>query len=171
MIQLAFEPAFDPFHSAFRLLRQLEYGGAKQVFLPRLKVLDVFVAEPRRCLDIRLQGEQKKAARLAAKCQKPTYGHRPSKQALFNRMSPMQDAALQTLVSQGFLDQHAFENKFAQRTTIPLPEPLHDRVTTKNDVEHPLMEFVIQALDTIPFEGAGGLKDRTGLGEYRYDIV
>jgi hypothetical protein len=171
MIQLAFEPAFDPFHGAFRLLRQLEYGTVKPIFLPRLKVLDVFVAEPRRCLDIRLQGEPKKAARLAAKCQKPTYGNRPSKQALFNRMSPMQDAALQTLVIQGFLDQHAFESKFAQRTGKVIPESLLDRILAKNDEEAPLMEFVVQALDAVPFEGAGGLKDRTGLGEYRYDIV
>jgi hypothetical protein len=171
MIQLAFEPAFDPFHCAFRLLRQLEFGMSKPVFLPRLKVLDVFVAEPRRCLDIRLQGDPKKAARLAAKCQKPTYGHRPSKQAFFNRMSPMQDAALQTLVTQGFFDQRAFENKLAQRTDKNLPEALLNRITTKNDDEAPLMEFVVQALNAVPFEGAGGLKDRTGLGEYRYDIV
>ncbi len=171
MIQLAFEPAFDPFHGAFRLLRQLEFGKSKPVFLPRLKVLDVFVAEPRRCLDIRLQGDPKKAARLAAKCQKPTYGHRPSKQAFFNRMSPMQDAALQTLVSQGFLDPHAFENKFVQRTDKTLPEALRSRIAAKNDDEAPLMEFIVQSLDNVPFEGVGGLKDRTGLGEYRYDIV
>lgn len=171
MIQLAFEPAFDPFHGAFRLLRQLEYGDAKPFFIPRLKILDVFVAEPRRCLDIRLQGEPKKAARLAAKCQRPTYGHRPSKQALFNRMSPMQDAALHTLVIQGFLDQNAFGNKFAQRTSLAVPEQLYTRIAAVNLDEAPLMDFIVHALGAIPFDGAAGLKDRTGLGEYRYDIV
>ena len=171
MIQIAFEPAFDPFHTTFRLLQQLEYRGRQQVEIARLKILDVFVAEPRRCMDIRLPLNLKKVGKSAAACQSATYGHRPSKQVFFNRMVPIQNAALQTLVMKKFLDDVEFQKGFALRTIQPLPDELRHRIEEVNGVELALLDFLVNKLDVIPFHGLGGLKDRTGLGEYRYDLV
>lgn len=88
MIQLAFEPAFDPFHGAFRLLRQAIFRGSKYSTVSRAKLTDFFVAEPRRCLDIRVPPALKGAAKRAAATQVPTYGRRPSASNLFNRSRP-----------------------------------------------------------------------------------
>jgi hypothetical protein len=171
MIQLAFDPAFDPFHCAFRILRQVEFRHQVPVRLGKLKILDVYLAEPVRCREIRLPATLKKEARLAASLQRPYYGQRPGTTALFDRMSPMQDAAIQTLVQHGLLDGDAFSNRLAVRTDEPLDGDLKLRVETTNEAEEKLMHFLFISLDQLEFDGFGGLKDRTGLGEHRYDVV
>ena len=171
MIQLAFESAFDPFHAAFRILRQLEYIGGSPIAVARLKILDAFVAEPQRCLGIRVPPGLKKKAKLAAACQAPIYGSRPSIGALYNRMSPMQDAAIQTLVLQGLLDADAFTQGMAIRSGVSLSKELSERIEISNEAQENLMEFLLKDLDQIDFNGPNGLKARTSLGEFRYDIV
>lgn len=171
MIQLAFESAFDPFHAAFRILRQLEFRGGAAISVARLKILDTYVAEPRRCLDIRVPPGLKKKAKLAAACQPPTYGARPSAGAMFNRMSPMQDAAIQTLAFQGFVDADSFAQGLAMRTDTALPENLAARILQVNVSQNDLMTFLLNDLAAIDFNGPNGLKARTSLGEFRYDIV
>lgn len=171
MIQLAFEPAFDPFHCAFRLLRQAESRGNSAVRIERVKILDVFVAEPRRCSRIRVPPQLRKAAGRAAACQLPTYGSRPTTGAFFDRMSPMQDAAIQTLVLHGLLDADAFNERQALRTKVALNKDLRHRIEAVNTSQQSLVSFLFKDLDAIPLDGVNGLKHRTGIGEYRYDIV
>lgn len=171
MIQLAFEPAFDPFHATFRLLRQTDYRAGSAVEIERAKILDVYLMEPVRCLEIRLSGTPKKAAKQAAEHQPAVYGHRPSTTVLFSRMSPMQDAAIQTLVLQGLVDGDAYGQGLLLRGEVPLPEKLASRIIQTNIVQASLMAFLCQTLDDVPMDGPKGLKARTGLGEFRYDIV
>lgn len=171
MIQLAFEPAFDPFHAAFRVLRQVVYRYPRPIALARAKILDVYMAEPARCLDIRLAGSLKKSARQAAAFQPPVYGQRPSAQVLFNRMSPMQDAAIQTLVLQGILDADAFGQDQLVRGDESIPEGLEARVKEVNAAQAALMTFLLSDLDEVSLDGPNGLKARTKLGEFRYDVV
>lgn len=171
MIQLAFEPAYDPFHAAFRVLRQSVYLNYKPAPASRIKILDVYVAEPIKCLDIRLAGALKASARRAAKCQHPTYGHRPTARSLLNRMSLMQDAAIQTLVMQGIIDGDGFGMGQIQLIKGMLPAELLSKINNANANQADLMKFLLNDLNSIPFEGLNGLKDRTGLGEFRYDIV
>jgi hypothetical protein len=171
VIQLAFEPAFDPFHAAFRLLRPNLFTETAAIPIERLQILDVFVAEPRRCLEIRVPRAMKRSAKLAAEAQRPTYGRRPSTVAFYARMRPMQDAALQTLVMQGLFDGDAFSQGMALRTDVPVPLKLSKRIEASNFAEFNLMKFLYENLSDFPLVGVGGLKDRTGLGEYRYDVV
>lgn len=171
MIQLAFEPAFDPFHAVFRILRQIDHRSGHAVTVERAKILDVYVVEPARCIEIRLSGPPKKAARLAATQQPTVYGQRPSTPVLFSRMSPMQDAAIQTLVLQGLLDADAYGQGKLLKGEIPLPENLATRIRNANGEQVPLMSFLCTVLDDIAMDGPKGLKSRTGLGEFRYDLA
>jgi hypothetical protein len=171
MIQLAFDPALDPFHAAFRVIRATTFVRPATIEIPRLKLLDLYLAEPERCLEIRLSGEIKAAARRAAACQPPTYGLRPGAVALFNRMRAMQDAAIQTLVGQGLLDADAFGKNRAIRTDLELDDDLRGRIDAANSVQFQLMKFLYVDLEQIVFNGPNGLKDRTGLGDYQHDLV
>lgn len=170
MIQLAFEPAYDPYHAAFRVLQQVTFHNWAPVPIPRLKVLDLYLAEPARCTEIRLSGKLRASAKLAAECQPSIYGRRPASTAMFNRMSPIQDAAIQTLVLQGILDGDAFGQKLALRTELLLSDALEARILEINASLVNLLTFLCKDLEAIPFDGIKGLKDRTGLGEYRYDV-
>ncbi|WP_390477448.1 hypothetical protein [Altererythrobacter sp. MTPC7] len=35
----------------------------------------------------------------------------------------------------------------------------------------PLLSFLFNDLNQFPFDGVGGIKDRTQLGEFKYDVV
>lgn len=153
MIQLAFEPAFDPFHCAFRLLRQAEMQADSATKIERVKILDVFVAEPRRCSNIRVPPQLRKAAGRAAACQHPTYGSRPATSSFFDRMSPMQDAAIQTLVLHGLFDADAFDERHVLRTNFALNEDLKHRIEIANTNQQSLMSFLFRDLDSIPLDG------------------
>jgi hypothetical protein len=171
VIQLAFEPAFDPFHAAFRVLQQLMFRGGSPVAVQRLKILDVYMVEPSRCLEIRIAKKHTSSAKAAAACQPATYGRRPSTVALYNRMSPMQDAAVQTLVLKGVIDPEVYEGGDAALVQGARSERLFARVEAANERQQPLLQFLCGDLDAVRLNGAKGLKDITGLGEYRYDIV
>ena len=90
---------------------------------------------------------------------------------MYGRMSPMQDAAAQTLVLQGFLDPTAFEGGDAALTGKAVANSLESRISAANLSQRDLMTFLCVDLDAVPFNGPKGLKDLTGLGEYRYDIA
>lgn len=83
----------------------------------------------------------------------------------------MQDAAIQTLVMQGILDGDAFGMGQVLLVEGLIPEKLSSKIDAINGAQADLMKFLFDDLDAIPFEGLNGLKDRTGLGEFRYDIV
>ncbi|TXN13858.1 hypothetical protein FV219_04205 [Methylobacterium sp. WL122] len=171
MIQLAFEAAYDPFHAAYRILRQLVFRDGMVLPVTRAKILDVFIAEPQRCQEIRLSNPFKKSARAAAKCQMVIYGRRPPTSLFFNRMSPMQDAAIQTLVNRDILDVSAYKAGLLAYGRLKIEGKLLDRILLSNAEQIDLMKFLCCDLDQLPLGGANGLKDRTHLGEYRYDLV
>src|SRR5260221_12212619 len=67
MIQITFQPAFDPFHSIFRLLRLSpiieRYGPLHR---DHLRILDFYLLFPFRIGDIRLTPQHRKFKKLAA---------------------------------------------------------------------------------------------------------
>jgi hypothetical protein len=83
----------------------------------------------------------------------------------------MQSAAIQTMVSQGLRDVDAFTKGFAKLTDIPLSDALVHRIKRVNETEKNLMIFLCQDLESVTFDGPMGLKDRTGLGDFRYDVL
>jgi hypothetical protein len=71
----------------------------------------------------------------------------------------------------GFLGAEAFGEGVAALTDRILPDGLSRRIEVANASQQKLLEFLFVQLDEIPFGGPGGLKDRTHLGEFRYDIT
>lgn len=170
MIQISFEPAFDPYHTAFRFLTVAAFSRAP-MSLRRARLLDLFFLEPFRAKDIRVPPKLKPNARNAATCQRPLYGKRPSSQSLFNRMRPIQDGALQTLVLKGFFAPEEFKQDILKLEFERLSDEVEAAVSAEIERATPLLNFLIEDLSQFRFEGVGGIKDRTKLGEFKYDVV
>jgi hypothetical protein len=173
MMQLTYEPAFDPLHSVFRALRLREGLGAP-LRLPRdqFRILDFYILFPADLQSVRLRPEHQRLKRRAAATKRaPSYGPRPEAAVLFERMRPFQEAALDTLALHGILSNNALEEGWVEQGDERILPELGERVKAANAAE----EELIAALRTIAtgylLEGANGLKDRTGLLEHRYDAV
>ena len=106
MIQLSYQPAFDPLHAVFRLTRLSKMLG-KAGPLPKdtIRILDFFLLFPFRISEMRLKRQHVAFRKIAANfaSSKP-YGDQPEGRVLFERMEVMQMAALQTLAAKGFID-------------------------------------------------------------------
>jgi hypothetical protein len=171
--QITFQAALDPFHSMFRLLRLRElikqFGA-----LPRdqARILDFYLLFPFRVRDIRLAPKHQRYKKLAEKYAHLTpYGEQPDAPALFNRMEPIQAAALETLASRHFINPIKLARGEVDSTNQLAPNGVMKRIEELNAQQGDLMEFLGVLASDYALLGDQGLKARTGLLEHRYDAV
>lgn len=89
----------------------------------------------------------------------------------FAEMRHIQMAALGCLAAGGLIDSGKLEAGTVQRTQNPLPHELRAAVNGFIENESALLEVLTRKVANIPTAGPNGLKDRSGLLEYRYDPV
>lgn len=172
MSQLVFQPALDPYHAMFRLFRLFPILKGTALSRDHVRILDFYLLFPFLISAIRLSREGQHFKKLARKYVnlKP-YGQQPEGPLLFSRMDAMQNAALDTLAFNFFLEREALA---ADRVVIAnkmLPKEVSQRVIELNEQQADLLEFLQSLAKEYPLLGENGLKARTGLKEYRYDAV
>jgi hypothetical protein len=173
MIQLTYEPAFDPLHSMFRALRLREAVDAS-LRVPRdlYRILDFYLLFPQRLGEARLRQEHRGLKTRAAQTSRaPPYGPRPEDAVLFERIRPFQEAALDTLARHGFFSAEALEDGWVVPESKAPPDQLIERIEHTNTDEADLMRALGTIAAGYALDGTNGLKDRTGLLEHRYDAV
>jgi hypothetical protein len=172
MTQLSYQPALDPFHAMYRHLRILSVIDAKALPVDHARILDFYLLFPFRVSGIRLKAQHRRFRGLAETYNEARpYGDQPPDVQIFARMKPMQIAALESLAAKDFIKAGALQDGTVVRSGRALPPALVERVSKANSKQQNLMQ-IIQALSSeYPLLGKDGLKDRTGLLEYRYDAV
>jgi hypothetical protein len=171
-MQLSFQPAFDPFHATFRIMRLLMVIGKNSIHHDQMRILDFYLVFPYRIDEIRLTpGHSRFRALSRQYADTKPYGEQPDREVLFGRMEPMQDAAFETLASNGFISSSDLRDSLIQKTDKPFPEKLGERLLAANKAQSSLMEFLELIAFTYPLSGPNGVKARTGLMEYRYDAA
>jgi hypothetical protein len=173
MIQLSYQAAFDPFHAMYRDLRILNaIGPFKPLFVDHVRILDFYLLFPFKISAIRLIPQHRRFRGLADDYENAQpYGSQPDNAQIFARMKPIQIAALESLAEKQIIDAAELKNGNVIRTEISLPPALVARVSSANAREPQLMEAISALGSEYPLLGQNGLKDRTGLLEYRYDAV
>lgn len=138
--------------------------------LDELRLLDFYLVFPFLIEHIRLMPKHRSYRNLARNYARP-YSEQPEDRVVFQRMRPIQFAALETLAVNELLEVQALEVGRAQATAKEPSPQLLRRIATANKRDGALLEFLGVLAKEYPFEGPGGLKDRTGLLEFRYDAV
>lgn len=173
MTSLTFQPALDPFYGTFRFLRLrqvIQQWGP--LLLDHARILDFYLLFPFQIRTIRLSQSHQKYKKLSDKYAylKP-YGDQLDPPVLFNRMEPIQFAALETLAARSFLDPRALSAGTVKATAQAMPQEVAMRVEEKNSEQIDLIEFLSILASSYELMGDDGLKARTRLSEYRYDAV
>lgn len=172
MIQLSYQAALDPFHALFRLLRLWPILSKGPLPRETVRILDFYLLFPFRIGEIKIAKRHLHFRRLAKTyAHTKPYGEQPEGRAILNRMEPIQNAALNTLAANGFIDTDRLLLGEVRVTDVPIPDDIASRVNAANSNQVDLMEFLGLLASDYNLLGPDGLKDRTGLLEYRYDPV
>ena len=173
MIQLTYEPAFDPLHAMYRALR-LRDGTAADLRVPRdmFRILDFYLLFPERLQNMRFRQDHRRLKTLALATKRaPSYGPRPEDPVLFERMRPFQDAAVDTLALHYYFSPEALADGWVESEPTDVSPDLGEKIRSANEKEVGLMVALRTIAAEYPLEGPNGLKDRSGLLEHRYDAV
>jgi hypothetical protein len=173
MVQLSYEPAFDPFHAIFRVIRLADLiERVGPLHRDVMRILDFYLLFPFRIGEIRLKQPHRSYRKLASVyARKKPYGDQPDARTIFERIEPIQLAALHTLASKGVLDTQRLDLGEVVVTGEGPSEEVLGRARKANDQESDLIEFLGVLASEYELSGEQGLKSRTGLLEYRYDAI
>ena len=173
MTQLTYNEAFDPYHAAFRFIRlNVACQLHKKMPFDTLRVLDFYLLFPFRLQAIRLHSEDTGWRKISRSYgESAPYGAMPDDSSIFARMEVFQRAAAVSLVQSGHLSAEAWETDEVAFTALHLPTSFAARCATLNERMADIMNILCQIEARYTLGGRDGLKDRTGLLEYRYDSV
>lgn len=97
------------------------------------------------------------------------YSQVPAPRVFIQQLVGLHEIVARSLIGKDFLAADAFEKNVLQRTGKTLPATLAEAFKHADDKS--FVELLATQVSAIPLNGPNGLKDRTGLLEYRYDAV
>jgi hypothetical protein len=165
--QLVYHPAFDPYNALLRMVRILA-ASPEGLDPTALRILDFYLLFPESLADARLTPQLRSLVRRLAAEPRYPYDKLPATKTLFERMESSHEAARQTLLAKGFAAANGSKIRLLANR---LPTELLDLVDEQNKNEASLMAAISSIAAAFSTEGPNGLKDRSGLAEYRYDVV
>lgn len=173
MTQLTYNEAFDPFHAAFRLLRlHVGCGISERTPFDMCRILDFYLLFPFRLQNMKLLSEDTGWRKISRSYSgQAPYGELPDDNSIFSRMEPFQRAAASSLAHAGIISVEAWANNEIAFADVGLPAELRTRCGTLNDSMPDVIEILCDIRRRYPLGGRDGLKDRTGLLEFRYDPI
>lgn len=165
---LVYNPIFDAYHCIFRILAILEMRPSIEV--DTLRILDFSLCFPSIVENFKLPKELAGLKANAKKIQNP-YRNAMGANRLFLSLRPTHDGALACLAAAGFIVPKELSAGRATRTAASLPLEVNERRAELVKRESFFFEEIAYKLLEIPLLGPNGLKDRSGLMEFRYDHI
>lgn len=173
MTQLTYNEAFDPYHATFRFLRlKLGCKITEKLHFDTFRILDFYLLFPFRIQNMSLFLEDKPWRSISRSYSKlKPYGELPDDYSIFSKMEPFQRAAATSLSRTGTLSKEAWSNNEIAFEEIELPYILRGRCDELNNTMPDIIEILCAIKERYPLMGRNGLKDRSGLLEFRYDSI
>ncbi|WP_343584003.1 ABC-three component system middle component 5 [Herbaspirillum sp.] len=169
---LIYDQALDPYHTAVRLMAILSAATQRSVPLSvdAARIADYFLVYPSKMGDFTFPAEFRNI-RSAVKESGNPYRNAPGMRAAFERMRPIFSAALSGLIAAGYVNEDAFISGFIQPSDATIPDGLQAAIDRFKTRQTSVGKFILSDLLDMPANGDKGLKHRSRLIEYRYDLV
>lgn len=166
---LIYNPTYDIYHGVFRVLRILETLEIKPYRIEFIRIADFYFLFPQLFSEIRMPNKYRTLKTQMANS-KNSYNEVPNHKGLLRELLKCQLIAIKSVVGAGLIDKENFQKGIVIRSSKELPTKLIDLI--KSDEEkRSYINDVIHALSELTLQGPNGLKARTNLMEFRYDII
>lgn len=165
---LIYNQTFDIYHCAFRILLSLSVLPEKEYPLGFIRLIDFYVLFPHMVSEVRLPAKYK-SLKSRLKSSQNSYNDIPSPKRLFNDLYNIQIQCINFLSSLGLIDRVKVIEKKILKSNTDIPSDIAELIENEISNNESLRQ-IINSLSEIPYSGTNGLKSRTGLMEYRYDV-
>ncbi|OGU35308.1 MAG: hypothetical protein A2068_12285 [Ignavibacteria bacterium GWB2_35_6b] len=164
---LIYTPIFDINHTIFRFLQILQ--KSKRVHFDKLRILDFYLIFPNLLLNASLPIETNKFRHELKNMLNP-YEVIVDEKRIFNRMEPFQKLALNCLLAYDLVTVDHENNHLINFMDANLPADLNERLKKRNSENGFVINILTEILVNLDLNGPSGLKARTKLIEYKYDV-
>lgn len=167
---LMYHPAQDINHCVFRILMTTENSEHDMLKIDVYRLIDFYTLFPY-------------LLRLIAKLPSPLHRFKSkfneipepfeslkNTRRIIYELEQLQSIAMQNLVAKGLLDSKSFNEGYLKRTDKKLPASFSDAIRDSRLLKEDWFEVLINEFPKAKLTGNNGLKARTGLMEYRYDL-
>lgn len=162
---LVYHPAFDIYNCAFRMLQLLSMMEESEIELDKLRIWDFYLTFPNEARQITFPKDLFELKKIFKNKPDNPYEDLIDPRRIAERMNPYQISALRYLASYGLIDNNLFQKNLIKRTDKKLPNELQEKLSEINTEK----ENIIKLVKGFNFLALRGLKERTGLLEFRYD--
>jgi len=184
MQSLLYSAAQDPYHTIFRILcilqshesgMLMQEDSSFKIELERMQIYDFYVCFPWTLASLAgsntISNFIKSQNLLKNKYVNNEYEKIPSSQVMFFNMNPIQCFSIESLVVKNIIDYENYKNGYLKLNSENVQTELIACISNYIKKHQNLFDFIVNYLSQLPLKGRSGLKDRSRLKEYRYDIV
>ncbi|MFK5915541.1 MAG: hypothetical protein QM484_14335 [Woeseiaceae bacterium] len=167
---LIYHPIHDVNHCVYRMLMILESSVHEELELELYRLQDFYFIFPHLLNNIKpLPSELSAYKKIIKRIPEPFELIKNTKRIMYD-LESLQIVAIHNLLAKDILDMDAFKNKRLKRTQAVLPEKLLVAFAEDTVLSEDWFKMIVNDFPNINFGGKNGLKKRTGLMEYRYDM-
>lgn len=166
-----YHPAQDVNHSVFRALLILEHTVHKDIGLEVYRLLDFYILFPHMLkhihpFPISLRSFKSSLSEIS----EPFEVMRNTKRILYE-LESLQNVALHNLLAKQLIDIGNFKSGYLRRTSESIPLELIGAIHSYEQANKDWFRMIVDEFPRVDFGGKNGFKKRTGLMEFRYDMV
>jgi hypothetical protein len=167
---LMYHPAQDVNHCVFRILLILEHTEHEKLNVDVYRLIDFYTLFPSLLKLLKtLPVPVNKCRKTFSEVQEPFESLKNTKRIL-HELETLQSVAIQNLLAKQLLDIDEYNKGYLKRSSIDLPEVFLGVLNKSNLVSKEWFKALVNEFPKAKFVGGNGLKARTGLMEYRYDV-
>lgn len=169
---LIYDQALDPYHTSIRLMALSNAAKERSTTLSvdAARIADYFLVHPFKMRDFVFSAEFRNI-RAAVKESENPYRNAPGMRATFERMRPIFVSALSGLIAKEYVKEDAFGSGVIRLAEVTIPDALQATIDKFRARQTTVGKFILSDFLDIPANGEKGLKHRSHLIEYRYDIA
>lgn len=167
---LIYHPAQDVNHCVYRILLMLKHSVHETFDIELYRLQDFYFLFPHLLKFISpLPSELRAYSKPVKQIPEPYELLNNTKRILFE-LESLQTVAIQNLLAKNILDLDAYKEKKLKLSKTELPLHLIEALATDKVAKEDWFRLIVNEFPLINFNGQRGLKKRTGLMEYRYDM-
>lgn len=166
---IIYHPAFDAHHGALRI-----FSICKSVGMPleveKLQIVDFYLVFPEHLISFRLPKKFIKWKRFPIKIDNG-YKNKQHQKTLFLSYLKTSRISMEMLLAKGLINDEAYNQGVVELSSVSECEELDCLSEQFNNRMSDYFCFISQLAGEVSLYGRDGLKDRSGLLEYRNDVI